>query len=91
MVERQRVAGRLRSASRWFLDVELQPSTGGWNAAVRVDPNVAKARAEQQGLPDGSLKAAAKDDRVRHVCDTQIARVNASLPSGQRIALLNTY
>jgi hypothetical protein len=52
---------------------------------MRIDPNMAKARAEQQGLPDRSLTAAARDERVRRVWDAHVAQVNASLPAGQRI------
>lgn len=85
MVDRRRLARMLQTASPWFLKVDLQPSLGGWSATMQIDPNMAKARADQQGLQDQSLRAAVRDERVRQVWEAHIARVNTSLPAGQRI------
>ena len=75
----------LRAATPWILRAELQPCPGGFRARVTLDPNMARARADQQGLADPSLPTAAANATVRANLAGYVARVNAKLPDGSRI------
>jgi hypothetical protein len=79
------VTGALHHVTPWFLGAELNRVPGGWTALIRIDPNMAGARADQQGLPDKSLLAAAKNPRVSRLWADSVARVNASLPPEWKI------
>jgi hypothetical protein len=79
------IARALCATTAWFLEVQLLPCPGGWAAFIHLDPNMAKARAEQQGLADKSLSAAANDPRVRLLWAGYVAAVNDALSADVRI------
>jgi hypothetical protein len=69
----------------WFLDADLSAHPDGWSASIRLNPTMARVRAEQQGLRDGSLAAAVNDARVRRMWDSYVARANTALPPDAQI------
>lgn len=78
-------AESLRAASLMIADVTLTRADGGWHADIALDELMVRIRAEQQGLADDTLEAAARCPRLRQVIAATIARVNAQLPDGQRV------
>lgn len=79
------VTEALCAQTPWFLDAELQPRDGGWAAEVRINPLLAEARAEQQGLADWSLSAAAASPEVRKLWEHYVELANQTLPVGDQI------
>jgi hypothetical protein len=76
---------RLGQASLMIGAVQLTPAAGGWVVTLHLDSRVVKARAEQQGLSDDSVAAAADNPRVRRALADVIERVNDTLPVDERI------
>lgn len=65
--------------------VDLQRSGPGWTATLWLDPQLVSARADQQGLHDRSVAAAAGSERVRRALATAVATANIESPDGQQI------
>jgi hypothetical protein len=80
------ISAALVDATPWFLQARVRRLDAGWEAVVRLDPHMATARAEQQGLKDGSLRAALAEEAVRRTLDAYVARVNRALAPDARIA-----
>jgi hypothetical protein len=75
----------LIAATPWFLEAHVRPCSDAWAALIRLDPTMALARAEQQGLANASLAAAAADDALRRMWAMYVIAVNQQLLPGRRI------
>ncbi len=80
------LARRLCAAVALIADVVVAAEADGHVAVVHLDPLFVMSRAEQQGLDDSSIAAAAADPRVCRLIADEIARLNADAPHAERIA-----
>lgn len=84
--ESEVICDALKRATIWIADAHARPTPDGWSVRLVLCPNVASARAEQQGLRDKSLRFAVSQQSVLDLIDGYVADVNETLPAACRIA-----
>jgi len=81
----RRISEALRRATVWVEAVDVRRVEQGWSARLVLSPGGDSARAEQQGLKDGSLRAELAQDSVIQMLDAYITKVNEQLPASCQI------
>ena len=76
---------RLCGAHPLIAHVELLEASGGYRAAIRLDPRFVSSRASQQGIENPSIQATAADPRVRRLIEGVIAEANSFVPASSRV------
>jgi hypothetical protein len=85
------IAARLRAATPLVDHVEVQTIDGQTVASVYLDAVIARGRAEQQGLADNSIAAAARAVRVERLLTSAVSGSGATcqivIPGGAVVAV----
>jgi hypothetical protein len=79
------ISAELARASMLVGGVDVARRPEGWVATILLNPGVIRARADQQGLPDGSVRAAAASPRIQQQVAAVVEHVNDRLPGRDRI------
>jgi hypothetical protein len=82
---RHTIITALRYSTAWIEDADVRSSGDGWVARLHLCPTLAAARAEQQGLRDGSLRAALRDNKLRDLIGGYVVEANARLPRSRQV------
>src|SRR5262245_57261501 len=84
-VEEWVISDQLERACLMIGGIELLRRNDGWMATVRLNPTLVIARADQQGLPDRSVRAAAASPSLQRQIALVVEQVNEGLPFEHRI------